>query len=236
MAIFLVALATSTFYGMMLWTLYLALEPFVRRHWPKVLVSWTNLLSGRITDPIVGRDVLFGVALGVFFALVIRGIASASSDSPELGFPGDLKLLLGLRATVAVVLEELPYAMRNVLLYFFILFVMRVALRREWAAVLAFTAFLTVVNALGNDDGRLGALLGVGYFGTAAYVVRRWGLLPFVVGAFVSALLFDFPATLDGSAWYFGNTLLLLAIVVGLACWGLYTSMAGRLWRTEALG
>jgi serine/threonine-protein kinase len=231
LAIFVVALATSIFYGVLLWTIYMAVEPFVRRHWPKVLVSWANLLGGRIADPVVGRDVLFGVGLGVFFTIVIRSLQLWGADGAPTGVPGDPRLLLGPRAALAVVLEELPYAIRNVLLYFFVLFVFRVMLRRELAAVLAFTAFLTLINALGNDDAWQGALLGLAYFGTAAYVVRRWGLLPFVVGAFVSPLLFDFPATLDTSAWYFGNMLVLIALVIGLAFWGLYTSMAGRLWK-----
>ena len=41
------------------------------------------------------------------------------------------------------------------------------------------------------------------YFGTAAFVIVRFGgLLAFVVGAFVSSLLFDVVLTLDSSAWY----------------------------------
>ena len=31
------------------------------------------------------------------------------------------------------------------------------------------------------------------------------------------------PATLDSSAWYFGNMLTVLAVAVALASWGLYT-------------
>jgi hypothetical protein len=64
--------------------------------------------------------------------------------------------------------------------------------------------------------------------------VLRWGLVSFAAGAFVSALLMDAPATLDASAWYFGNMLLLIAIAVGLTWWGLYTSVAERLWQIEA--
>ena len=58
----------------------------------------------------------------------------------------------------------------------------------------------------------------------------RWGILPYVVATFTSQLLLDLPITRDASAWYFGNMALLLAIVVGLATWAFYTSLAGRLW------
>ena len=71
-AMFLLAVCTSVFYGVLLWTVYLALEPFVRRHWPQVLVSWTNVLTGRASDAVVGRDALIGVALGIWFALLFR--------------------------------------------------------------------------------------------------------------------------------------------------------------------
>ena len=72
LAMFLIAVCTSVFYGVLLWTIYVALEPFVRKHWPQVLVSWTNLLAGRVGDPVVGRDVLLGTALGVAWALMVR--------------------------------------------------------------------------------------------------------------------------------------------------------------------
>ncbi|HEX4949720.1 MAG TPA: serine/threonine-protein kinase [Blastocatellia bacterium] len=37
---------------------YLALEPFVRRKWPHIVISWNRLLYGGVSDPLVGRDVL----------------------------------------------------------------------------------------------------------------------------------------------------------------------------------
>jgi hypothetical protein len=234
-AMFLLAVCTSVFYGALLWTVYIALEPFVRRHWPQVLVSWTNVLSGRVWDPVVGRDVLFGVGLGVWFALILRSIIFWSVDEGFANYPGAVELLLGLRSTVGVVLEEAPYAIRNVLLYFFVLFVLRVLFRNQWAGAIAFTAFWTILNALGNDRVWLGALAGLLYFGTAAFVVLRWGLLSFAVGGFVSSLLFDVPVTLDASAWYFGNMMLLLTIVVALALWGFYTSVGGRMWRESKI-
>jgi len=229
-AMFLLAVCTSVFYGVLLWTIYLALEPFVRRQWPQVLVSWTSVLTGRF-DAVVGRDVLIGVALGVWFTLLFRIISFTSAAETAIAFPGDVNVLLGLRSTLGVVLEEAPYAIRNVLLYFFILFVFRVLLRNRWAAMFAFTAFFAVLQALGNDRPWLGALLGILYFGSAAVVIVRFGgLLAFVVGAFVSALLFDVVVTVDTSVWYLGNTLLLVGIVVALAIWGFYVAVGRNVW------
>jgi hypothetical protein len=120
-----------------------------------------------------------------------------------------------------------------VLLYFFVLFVFRVLLRNQWAAAIAFTGFWMIVAALGNENVGGGALGGLLYFGTAAFVVLRWGLLAWVVGTFVTTLLFDVPVTLDGSAWYLGNMLLLVAVIAALAVWGFYRSVGGRVWQTS---
>jgi hypothetical protein len=177
---------------------------------------------------VVGRDALIGVALGIWFALLLRGIAAVDANS-EFNFPGDVDLLLGLRSTIGVVLQELLYAIRNVLFYFFVLFVLRIMLRSQWVAMIGFTAFFTLLNALGNDRAWLGALIGLLYFGTAALVIVRFGgLLAFGVSAFVSALLFDVILTLDSSAWYSGNTVFVVAVVVALAVWAFYTATGRR--------
>ena len=233
---FLVAVCTSVFYGVLLWTIYLALEPFVRRHWPRVLVSWTNVLTGRASDAVVGRDALIGVALGIWLALIFRAIDAIQADGP-VNFPGEVELLLGLRSTIGVVLQEALYAIRNVLFYFFVLFVLRMLLRSQWAAMIAFTAFFTVLNALGNERVWLGGVIGLLYFGTAALVIVRFGgLLAFVIGAFVSSLLFDVVLTLDSSAWYLGSNGLVLAVVAVLAIWAFYTATGRRPWGATATG
>ena len=135
-AMFLIAICTSVFYGVLLWTIYLALEPFVRKRWPQVLVSWTNVLAGHVRDPVVGRDVLVGLLLGVGWVLLIRGVDLATSVRAFVDFPGEMALLAGLRSTLGVVLQVVPYAMRNVLLYFFLLFLLRVLLRSQWLAAI----------------------------------------------------------------------------------------------------
>ena len=121
LAMFLIAVCTSVFYGVLLWTIYVALEPYVRKHWPQVLVSSTNLLAGRVADPVVGRDVLLGTALGVAWALLVQVVDRWSGASDLVGYPGATELLTGMRSTGGVILQGVPYAMRNVLFNFFLL-------------------------------------------------------------------------------------------------------------------
>ena len=51
---------------------YLAIEPYARRLWPRILVSWVRILDGGFRDPLVGRDLLVGAAAGAVVALVGR--------------------------------------------------------------------------------------------------------------------------------------------------------------------
>ena len=151
-AMFLLAICTAVFYGVLLWTIYLALEPFVRKRWPQVLVSWTNVLAGHVRDPVVGRDVLVGLLLGVGWVLLIRGVDLATSVKAFVDFPGEMALLAGLRRYLGVVLQVVPYAMRNVLLYFFLLFLLRVLLRSQWLAAIGLTLLFIALSVLGNTD------------------------------------------------------------------------------------
>jgi hypothetical protein len=167
---------------------------------------------------------------------MIRSLDLLSGGRTLAEFPGAIELLSGLRSTLGVLLEEIPYAVRNALLYFFLLFVWRVLLRNQWAAALAFALMFTLLNALGNEDKPwLGAAMGFLYFGSGAVVVLRWGLLSFAVAHFVSSTLMSLPTTFDLSAWYFGNMVLLLALVIALAAWGFYTSLGGRVWNDSLI-
>ena len=83
LGMFLVAICTSTFAAVLVWTAYLALEPYVRRNWPRTLISGTSVLSGRLGDAIVGRDVLVGMCAG----LVLLVIGQATNNWSAQGRP-----------------------------------------------------------------------------------------------------------------------------------------------------
>ena len=238
-AMFLLALCTSVFYGVLTWTLYVALEPFVRRHWPQTMIAWTTLVSGRIRDSIVGRDVLVGVALGTAMALTDRlgnrWLIDHAGATPTM-FPSEL--LLGTRSMLGGWLLNVPQGTRNALFFFFMIFLMRIVVRSQWLAAAAFVLILTVLSALENPSHTLfagGVALLI--LSIETIVVLRWGLLSLAVGLFVAAILVRAPATLHSSAWYFGSSIFSLASVVALAAWAFHTSIAGqRLWKRDLFG
>jgi serine/threonine-protein kinase len=222
---FLLVICTSVFYGVLFWALYLALEPFVRRHWPQTLVSWTTLLGGRVRDRVVGRDVLVGVALGVGISLLLRGTEPLAGNA--IIWPS-IDLMLGMRSTAGEILTRALYAARTGLLMVFVLVMLRVATRSQWAAAAGFVLLFTALNALDSDRPAVDTIRTAIYFSMFAAAVLRWGLTTLTVGVFVADLMLILPATTDVSAWYIGQTALLLAIPLGLAGWAFHTAVAGR--------
>lgn len=59
------SLARSLQIASICWLLDIAVEPYVRRLWPDVLISWNRLLAGRLRNPRIGRDILIGGLVGV---------------------------------------------------------------------------------------------------------------------------------------------------------------------------
>jgi serine/threonine-protein kinase len=227
----MIAIATSVFYAVLIWTIYLALEPFVRRHWPQTIVSWTSVLTGRVKDPIVGRDVLLGVALGMSWLLISRILYLFTETSPKFGSLGGL---MGIRSTLAQLMIGMPHAITQSLIFFFLLFLLRVLLRNPWLGAAACVLLFSLLNGLSNDQPLLAGTVAFVLNGLGALVVLRFGILALGVGWFIDNFLPGAQVSVNPSAWYFANTVFILAFVVALATWAFFTSIAGRrLWKSS---
>ena len=55
-----------------MFTAYIALEPFIRKRLPARIISWNRLMANDLRDPLIGRDVLLGLLLGLVSSLVSR--------------------------------------------------------------------------------------------------------------------------------------------------------------------
>lgn len=95
------------------------MEPWVRRHWPKTIISWSRLLSGQARDPLVGRDILFGVLLGVVWILIfqIRYIPMMRMGAAPNLF--STEALMGGRTALGAWLQQWPQSIQTTLVFFF---------------------------------------------------------------------------------------------------------------------
>jgi predicted Ser/Thr protein kinase len=232
---FLVALATAIFYAFVVRTMYFALEPHVRRRWPQTMISWSAVLTGHWRDPIVGRDVLAGAALAVAVKVInqIANLALAGTDPPDLG---STDVLLGFRSTLAIYFRSIPHGIRDTLLFFFVIFILRVLLRNQWLATAGFMLIFSALQYFQSGHPIQDAVASLVVYALVAGLVLRFGLLALATFIFVDILVSYTQPTTFTSAWYFGNDVVLLASVLALAAWGFHTSIAGRrLWKQDLL-
>jgi hypothetical protein len=231
LGMFLIAVVTTVFYAVIFWALYLALEPFVRRYWPQTLVSWTTILGGRLRDPIVGRDVLIGILLGVSTTLIVTAGQTFAAEP----LPSSTEYLLGLRSTAGRVLIQGAYAIRSGLVLLFLLFLLRVVLRNHWLAALVFVAIFALLDTAGETwrAATIDALTAAVYFTMFAIAVVRWGLTTLVVGLMTTNLLLAGPITRDLSAWFVPEMIAIPLSIAVVACWAFYRAIGGQLWKAD---
>ncbi len=210
---------------------YLAVEPYVRRRWPKMLISWTRVLAGRFSDPRVGRDLLAGCLAGVFTGLIVLTEFALPTwfnvpgqrpyypvyDSALRGWTGALGLVgLSLFAALA-----LPLAIAVGLL------LVRFVARHQWLAVILWIVISTPVYLLGE---RPVIAVPAAFVVAAAYVLVlvRFGLLGSAAMSLTHFLLVRCVLTVNPSVWYFWPSVLALAILAALVVHGFRIALAGR--------
>ncbi len=234
LGLFIIAISTALFISGTMWMMYLALEPWVRRHWPKTIISWSRLLSGRVRDPLVGRDILFGVMLGVVWILVfqIRSIPMMRmGSSPEL-FSTDA--LMGGRVALGEWLRQWPQSIQTTLVFFFVLFGLKVLLRKEWIAGIGLVAIFALPRAMSSPYMAVEIPAQILVYAIAVLIVLRFGFIPLACAIFTINLVGNIPISADLSTWYMPTSILALLSVVALAGWGFYHSLGGApVWKVE---
>lgn len=213
------------------WLFYVALEPWVRRKWPRTMISWTRYTSKGSADPLVGRDLLYGAAFGALMNLGNWLIIALHGNNRRPFFP-KLNALMGMRPEIGGVLSAVPAAIFSALLFFFMLFLLRLLLRKEWIAGVTFVAIITVSACQGSTTPWVDFPLTAAGFAVTAFILLRFGLLAAMATGAVTEIL-ELAGMLDFSAWYAGMALLPYVLIAALAVYGFRVSLGGRKLFTE---
>jgi hypothetical protein len=205
---------------------YLALEPYVRRKWPEMLISWSRLLAGGWHDPLVGRDLLVGSLLGTVASMTgflrvalpywfrIAHITSGAGVEDQLGTVPAFFGLISLRS----------FALINAMGTLAILFIATLVTRKKWIGIAVTGLFLVIINLTGENL-RVELILVLAFATVMLYSLLRFGLLSSAVSWIISHVLFA-PLTTDLSRWYAWRGLFAVAMVLGCALYGFKLALA----------
>ncbi len=242
----ILAIATALLWAGSMWMLYLAIEPWIRRNWPQAIISWSRLISGQLRDPVVGRDILFGVAFGTLWLVIFQ---LSNIPLARIGAAPPLSAsayLLGGRQALGQWLMQIPSSIFGTLQFFFLLLGLKMlveflfrqvgwkVIRTDWIAAVLFVAVFLGMRGLQSTHLSVDLPVILLVWGVLALIVLRFGLVPLAVGAFSVDMLGNVPFTSDFSAWYVSTALLAILSVVAIAGWGFYHSLGGQpLWTVE---
>jgi serine/threonine-protein kinase len=187
-------------------------------------------LAGKWRDPLVGRDLLIGVAYGVAVSVVEMSdnilLPLFGKLPPE---PGGLEAsaLLGVRPAISLVLFYVLVFVVWALAIFFFLFLLRLLLKCDWIAAIVLVLIGTGTNPGGEYPIATFAFLAIIWL-SILLVLRRFGMLALVVGLVVQNVLTVFPTTSHFSRWYASAGLAGIVLIALAATHGFYYALAGQ--------
>jgi hypothetical protein len=225
----------------LIWLMYVALEPFVRRRWPRVLIGWSRMLSGDYRNALIGRDLLFGCGAGIAWALAhylryplsqwfgIPGIRPSTGAAWMGGVvgPETFYIMAGGRAFIAEIAYYILSAVVSSLLVGFMFFLARVLFRNTWVA-LAASILLWGALAISGESSLIAAIPLVLANGVGIFLFFRLGFLALAIEVVFYLILLAVPITPQLSAWYSWIGLTGLALLLAFALYAFHTSLGGQ--------
>jgi serine/threonine-protein kinase len=228
----------ALFGALMLYLFYIALEPFIRRRWPSLLIAWSRLVAGDVRNPMVGRDVMIGIIAGLLGGVLLNATEvilkhlGHADKGPELGIN---RSLLGMRFSIAGTLGSIvggiEWGTVTIVLLVLLLMILR---RRTLAAGAFFVVSLTGLTfALVGDWMLLPSVALAALLWTL--IAARYGLLAHVVYHATLNPLANAPHI--SAPWSTPMMLIPYAMIALLALWAFRTSLGGQsLLREGVLG
>jgi serine/threonine-protein kinase len=222
--------AVSLFLSALLGIYYVALEPYVRRRWPEYLISWTRVLSGKLRDPMVGRDLLVGSLFGILLALtgeIVNALPAWFNLAGQTPISGDKFSMFSAPQCLGYLILNMVGGLYTGLTLVFALFVIRTTVKNYWMAMLVMGT-LIMLTSLGNENVVAETIAAIVTAVLLVILPVRFGLFATVIALTCNNILIDFPIGVEPARWYFLRGLLPVLLVLGLALYGFRTSLGGR--------
>ena len=231
--LFVRMISQALFAAAVVWLYYLALEPYVRRQMPELLISWSRLLAGKFRDPLIGCDLLAGSLLGSAAALGVH-IANAlpfwHNIPGETAIPANTLALGSARDALGLLGIVLNNGVFQAFAIAFTFFLVRLLLRNYGLSV-AGTGILVLLTSLGGENFGVEIPFVILTASILMFALVRLGILAVAVIAVVLTLLTSFPITVDFSQWYSAQSLFTFAVLLALLFYGFRVALGNKpLW------
>jgi hypothetical protein len=199
------------------------------------MITWSRVVAGKWTDPVVGRDLLFGTFFGIVYVLIITlyEYANLRSGVPIFGEFG-LGNLIGFRVFVAYIAGLLFSEVGGSLIFLLTLFLVRAVLKKQWIVATVWVVGWVAVRFLRAnfiDSRELAITTGVFWtllFSLLVFIILRFGFFALVVAVFVLDSLISCFLTADFSAWYSQSSFAIAIVIVVMALRGFRLSLGSR--------
>jgi hypothetical protein len=218
------------------WLIYMAIEPYVRRIWPRMLVGFVRLLSGRVRDPAVGREVLIGVLTGCGLVAVVAMMSLAewrihTDNTGRLPFWMSVQSMISPGQFVTNKMHLAAWMMLDAAYFAGYIIVLRFLTRHSLAAIvlavglIGWSGFDWLQNTAGGSTWI--ALAYAAFFGVAMVLLcTKVGVLSVIIAVFVAQM--GGRIMIDFDTWFAPYGMAELAILLALAAYGFWVSLAGQ--------
>ena len=211
------------------WIYYLALEPYVRKTWPRVLVSWNRLINGGFTSPSVAKEILIGCIFGSIGACIVSVTVLLSEGIGQSMMSRNLcqpNFLLGGRAALTGVFGVIQSALPAVFTMM-VLVVFRLVTRRDLLAAIGFICVFSYVSSNAGDS--IWTFMSIIALEVVIVLVAlRVGLLALLVFNVIQAFLTWFPVTFNVNEWYFSVGLVGISVPLAVAVTCFFLSLGDK--------
>jgi hypothetical protein len=139
-----------------------------------------------------------------------------------------MESLLGVRQTLGSLFAYTWIYVLYSLGIFFVLFLVRLLVRKDWIAAIV----IVFLGAITNTEGDYFwiTFLAAAIIWLSIYLMlRRFGLLALVVGLVVQNMLVTFPMTTHLSRWYASGAIAGMMAIIVIALFALRSALAGQL-------
>ncbi len=223
----------SVFLAVLSGLMYSALEPQLRRLWPELLISWSRLVSGGLSDPMVGRDILMGALLGVAtYSVVILQMYLPVwfADRPLLPTTHSFRwdgFLHGFADSISWLTTSLEQA----LFFVFILFIALFISRRKWiatAAIMLLYGALGIANAPHPELLPFNLVMAALSASTLSLSIIRFGIVGGTVCQMFFITLINRPFIFNPESIYFEVSVSGALVMLTIVFYAFYISTGGK--------